>query len=104
MLLLPVESQASYLHGVQHWGGCLPCYRQGPLPFKTTFAKEGLDFPGHLIIVPLTHAPTIATAAIADSAAPTYKEMSRFREALQAMVSSKTKRKLGERHLGDQPV
>lgn len=75
---------------------------KGPLPTPITFRDKGLDFPGHLIMVPLTHAPTISAASMAEEgvdgaevAARTFKEMTRFREALQAMTSSRTKRKLG---------
>ncbi|EPE06358.1 cwfj domain-containing protein [Ophiostoma piceae UAMH 11346] len=77
---------------------------KGPLPESTTFAEQGLkdpktdtSFPGHLIIVPLSHAPTIAAAGVEDPAVATktYAEMTRFREALQGMVSGVTQRKLG---------
>lgn len=69
---------------------------KGPLPSKTTFTAQGLSFPGHLIIVPLTHAPKITTDAMGEpDAAKTFKEMDRYREALQAMVSAQSQRKLG---------
>ena len=68
---------------------------KGPLTLATTFETQGLKFPGHVIIVPFTHAPSISVAAMAESAASTFKEMSRFRESLQGMVSAKTKRRLG---------
>ena len=68
---------------------------KGPLPLPTSFEAQGLGVPGHMIIVPFTHAASISTAAMADSAASTFKEMTRFRESLQGMVSTKTKRKLG---------
>ena len=77
---------------------------KGPLPEPTTFAEQGLQdpktgtsFPGHLLIVPLSHAPTIPAAGIEDPAvaAKTYAEMTRFREALQGMVSGVTQRRLG---------
>jgi hypothetical protein len=68
---------------------------KGPLPTPVTFKEDGLDFPGHVIIVPLNHAPSISTAAMQESAVTTFSEMKRFREALQAMISTRTKRKLG---------
>jgi hypothetical protein len=69
---------------------------KGPLPAADTFAKHGLDFPGHFIITPLTHAASLSGAAMAaDEAKKTFKEMARFRDALQGMVSGASKRKLG---------
>ncbi len=68
---------------------------KGPLPVPSTFINEGLDFPGHMIIIPLTHGPTMTDAAMEGEAAKTYKEMTQFRESLQAMVSSQSRCKLG---------
>ncbi|PKS06483.1 hypothetical protein jhhlp_007231 [Lomentospora prolificans] len=72
---------------------------KGPLPASDTFAKEGLNFPGHFIIIPLSHAPTLNS--MGDSSDPestavkTYKEMTRFRESLQAMLAQASNYKLG---------
>ncbi|KAK3694358.1 CwfJ C-terminus 2-domain-containing protein-like protein [Podospora appendiculata] len=69
---------------------------KGPLPSADTFKRFGLDFPGHIIITPLTHAPSLSIAAMGESESKkTYAEMKRFRESLQGMVSSKSKGKLG---------
>ncbi|PTD12370.1 CWF19-like protein mug161 [Fusarium culmorum] len=72
---------------------------KGPLPTSATFTEQGLDFPGHLIIIPLPHNPTIPSIGpVADpngEAAKTYKEMTRFREAIQAMIAAKSSHKLG---------
>lgn len=72
---------------------------KGPLPTSKIFADQGLPFPGHLLIIPLPHAPTIASIGnVADptsEAVKTYNEMVRFRESIQAMVSSKSSHKLG---------
>ncbi len=69
---------------------------KGPLPAANTFAKQGLDFPGHFIITPLTHAPSLSAAAMSeDEAKKTFREMARFRDSLQGMVASASKRKLG---------
>ena len=73
---------------------------KGPLPTSKTFQDQGLSFPGHLIIIPLPHAPTIASmgGTLEDptsEAHKTYTEMNRFRESIQAMVSSKSSHKLG---------
>ena len=98
---------------------------KGPLPLPTTFAEQGLvapaatdgdgeaksksgtSFPGHMIIVPLSHAPTISAGAMHPAsdtgaeangqvvATKTFREMTRFRESLQAMVASRTQQRLG---------
>ncbi|TDZ49825.1 CWF19-like protein [Colletotrichum trifolii] len=72
---------------------------KGPLATAETFKEQGLNFPGHIIITPLAHTPTIhqsgAESYGPDDAVRTYKEMARFRESLQAMVSTKSNRKLG---------
>ncbi|CAH0049551.1 unnamed protein product [Clonostachys solani] len=72
---------------------------KGPLPTSKTFADQGLNFPGHLLIIPLPHAPTIPSIGdVKDpsgDAVKTYNEMTRFRESIQAMVSSKSDHKLG---------
>ncbi|KAI0482393.1 CwfJ C-terminus 2-domain-containing protein-like protein [Xylariaceae sp. FL0804] len=66
---------------------------RGPLPSSDHFDSLGLSFPGHQLIVPIDHEPTIRSMGI--EAADTYKEMTRYREALQAMVASKSAYKLG---------
>ncbi|KAK2600265.1 hypothetical protein QQS21_004984 [Conoideocrella luteorostrata] len=72
---------------------------KGPLPTSTTFADQGLNFPGHFIIIPLPHAPTISsmgsTTDPTSDAVRAYNEMNRFRESLQAMISQKSSHKLG---------
>ena len=66
---------------------------KGPLPTPDTFASSGLTFPCHQLIVPLPHEPTFRL--MADAGEGTFREMERFREALQAMVATKSKHKLG---------
>ncbi|UKZ55133.1 hypothetical protein TrVGV298_008950 [Trichoderma virens] len=72
---------------------------KGPLPTSSTFADQGLDFPGHFIIIPLPHSPTISSmGSVADptsEAVKAYKEMTRFKESIQAMIASKSSHKLG---------
>ncbi|KAK3990361.1 CwfJ C-terminus 2-domain-containing protein-like protein [Cladorrhinum sp. PSN332] len=69
---------------------------KGPLPASDTFKKEGLNFPGHFIITPVEHIATLsATDLTQEKAQKTYQEMKRFRESLQGMVASLSKRKLG---------
>lgn len=75
---------------------CYVATAKGPLPSSTTFKEQGIEFPAHMVIVPLTHAPTVTTAAMGEAeASNTFKEMSRFREALQAMISSQAAQSLG---------
>lgn len=66
---------------------------KGPLPSSSTYSETGLSFPCHEIIIPLAHEPTLR--AIPGEGLQTYHEMSRFREALQAMVSKESGHKLG---------
>lgn len=82
---------------------------KGPLPAADTFKKQGLEFPGHFIITPLTHAASLSSAAMGGSddngdtaidgnggeAKKTFAEMKRFRDALQGMVAGASGRKLG---------
>jgi hypothetical protein len=67
---------------------------RGPLPDTDTFSASGISFPGHQIIIPLAHEPTIG-ALPSGEGLPTYTEMSRFREALQAMIGKQSNHKLG---------
>jgi len=66
---------------------------KGPLPAPDTFAAQGINFPAHQLIIPLSHEPTIR--AMAADAEKTFAEMTRFKEALQAMVSTQSKHSLG---------
>ncbi|OAX84696.1 hypothetical protein ACJ72_00938 [Emergomyces africanus] len=70
------------------------CYlttAKGPLPTSTTF--RSLGFPGHMLIIPLTHAPTFD--AITESREDTIKEMQRYRSALHSMLDEKSNGELG---------
>ncbi|KAH6854149.1 CwfJ C-terminus 1-domain-containing protein-like protein [Chaetomium sp. MPI-CAGE-AT-0009] len=69
---------------------------KGPLPAADTFKAQGLEFPGHFIITPLTHAASLSAAAMSEEdAGKTFAEMARFRNSLQGMVAGASKRKLG---------
>ncbi|KAL2183874.1 hypothetical protein L209DRAFT_468980 [Thermothelomyces heterothallicus CBS 203.75] len=70
---------------------------KGPLPAADTFREQGIGFPGHFIITPLTHAPSLSAAAMSDEqeARRTFAEMARFRDALQNMVADASRRQLG---------
>lgn len=69
---------------------------KGPLPAADTWKKHGIDFPCHLILTPQAHTPSLSKAALPEPDADrTFKEMTRLRDSLQGMVSSKSGRKLG---------
>lgn len=69
---------------------------KGPLTTSSVFADHGVACPAHMIIVPQEHVASVSRAAMGQEAADrTFKEMSRFREALQATVSKKSRHKLG---------
>ncbi|CAN8099170.1 unnamed protein product [Discula destructiva] len=69
---------------------------KGPLTLSTTFAQYGLDYPAHLIITPQAHVTSIAQNIMGQEAAEkTFKEMARFRDAMQATVSQLSGQKLG---------
>lgn len=72
------------------------CYlttAKGPLPTSTTFPSLG--FPGHMLIIPLTHAPTFAAIDDPESISSTYGEMQRYRSALHSMLREKSNGQLG---------
>ncbi|GAB1215181.1 hypothetical protein ATERTT37_004367 [Aspergillus terreus] len=66
---------------------------KGPLPTSKTF--PALGFPGHMLIIPFTHAPTLGSIADAESRASTYGEMQRYRAALQSMLQQRAQGALG---------
>ncbi|KAI9824862.1 MAG: hypothetical protein M1832_001467 [Thelocarpon impressellum] len=59
---------------------------RGPLSTSTTFPV--LNFPAHILIIPLTHAPTLASIPEAATRTSTAAEMTRYQVALQSMLSS----------------
>lgn len=72
------------------------CYlttAKGPLPSATTFPSLG--FPGHILIIPFTHTPTLNTITDQEARRSTYKEMQRYRESLHNMFQNRTKGQLG---------
>ncbi|KAF2196579.1 hypothetical protein GQ43DRAFT_404803 [Delitschia confertaspora ATCC 74209] len=58
---------------------------KGPLPTSTTFPKLG--FPGHLLIIPMAHQPTLANME-EEERQNTYAEMQRYRCSLNNMLKS----------------
>lgn len=61
---------------------------KGPLSTPSTFPSLG--FPGHILIIPLEHSPTLASIQDAESKTATIAEMHRYRGALQALVASRS--------------
>jgi len=69
---------------------------KGPLTTSTTYAKLGVSFPAHALIIPLTHSPTLALITEEDNAREkSFAEMTRFKKALQEMVAEQSNNKLG---------
>jgi CWF19-like protein 1 len=67
------------------------CYlttAKGPLTTESTFPD--LEFPAHILIIPLTHSPTLALIPDEESRTATLKEMALFRIALNNMLKSKS--------------
>ncbi|PYH90354.1 CwfJ domain protein [Aspergillus ellipticus CBS 707.79] len=67
---------------------------KGPLPTSKTFAPS-LPFPGHMLIIPFTHTPTLNTIADPTSRQSTFTEMTRYRTALHTMLQSRSNGALG---------
>lgn len=61
---------------------------KGPLSTSKTF--KALGFPGHILIIPLEHSPTLASIQDSQSKADTNAEMHRYRGALQEMLKQKS--------------
>jgi hypothetical protein len=68
---------------------------KGPLTTSSTNAGSGIGFPAHVLIIPLTHSPTLAFIPDEESRTRTYDEMKRYKAALQSMVASHSSNKLG---------
>lgn len=71
---------------------------KGPLSTASTF--PALDFPGHMLIIPLDHSPSASAIAEADSRQATVHEMRRYRRALQRMLSERSKDRPEDERLG----
>ncbi|KAI5209863.1 hypothetical protein E4T39_00598 [Aureobasidium subglaciale] len=61
---------------------------KGPLPTPKTFPSLG--FPGHMLIIPLEHSPTLASIQDQESRKTTIAEMHRYRLALQSMLAKRS--------------
>ncbi|QIW99814.1 hypothetical protein AMS68_005332 [Peltaster fructicola] len=71
---------------------------KGPLPKANTFPSLG--FPGHMLIIPLIHAPTVSAIPGEDASAATLIEMTRYQDALQKMIAAQSKDGSGRSQLG----
>ena len=66
---------------------------KGPLSTATTYPN--VSYPAHILIIPLSHSPTIASIAPPETRHSTYQEMNRYREALQNMLRAQSSGTLG---------
>ncbi|KAK7908430.1 hypothetical protein PG985_015733 [Apiospora marii] len=66
---------------------------KGPLPPADHFSDRGLNFPGHQIIIPLAHEPNMRAIHAKNPGA--FAEMTRLRDALQAMIATQSNYSLG---------
>ena len=66
---------------------------KGPLSTSSTYPS--LDFPAHILIIPLSHSPTLSSITPAETKISTYKEMTRYRHALHSLLDSSSKGALG---------
>ncbi|KAK3113832.1 hypothetical protein LTR53_008470 [Teratosphaeriaceae sp. CCFEE 6253] len=71
---------------------------KGPLTLHDTYPELG--FPGHVLIIPYEHTPTMSAIRDMGSRQTTVKEMQRYRGALQDMLVAKTKGEDGLAKLG----
>ena len=66
---------------------------KGPLTLASTY--PGLQMPCHILLIPLTHVPTLAAASDSAVQQSTFSELQLYRGALNAMLSRKAANKLG---------
>ena len=66
---------------------------KGPLSDASTFPKLG--FPAHVLIIPLSHSPTLASISDTEVRSATYDEMCRYRRALHSLLLEKSKDSFG---------
>lgn len=64
---------------------------KGPLPLPTTFPDLGPSFPGHILIIPVSHIPTISSIEDATARSNVEVEMQKYRTALHTMLVSLSK-------------
>jgi hypothetical protein len=62
---------------------------KGPLTTRDTFPELG--FPGHMLLIPLQHSPTLAAIPDKETQQKAVTELQRYRTALHTMLASKSK-------------
>ncbi|KAJ5988000.1 CwfJ domain protein [Penicillium waksmanii] len=67
--------------------------QRDPSPPNDLFTDLG--FPGHMLIIPFSHTPTLNSISDPESRAGTYAEMQHYRAALHQMLSDRSSGKLG---------
>ncbi|KAK4555997.1 hypothetical protein LTR86_006693 [Recurvomyces mirabilis] len=71
---------------------------KGPLTTKQTYSE--IDFPGHMLLIPLEHAPTMGAIADKETQQATVTEMQRYRSSLQNLLAERSKGEDGRAKLG----
>ena len=66
---------------------------KGPLTIAGMF--PALNFPAHILIIPLSHSPNFRSVEHAETKVSTHKEMQRYRHALHSLVASASKGSIG---------
>jgi hypothetical protein len=66
---------------------------KGPLPPNNYFPDLG--FPGHMLIIPFSHSPTLTSISDPETRTNTYTEMQRYRSSLHQMITDRSSGKLG---------
>lgn len=71
---------------------------KGPLPTRNTYPDLGI--PGHMLIIPLVHAPTLSAIPDVDAAEKTKTEMLKYQDSIREMLISTSKDDHGNSKLG----
>ncbi|KXL42070.1 MAG: hypothetical protein FE78DRAFT_34776 [Acidomyces sp. 'richmondensis'] len=71
---------------------------KGPLTTRKQFTCLG--FPGHVLLIPFQHTPTISAIADPEARQATFAELNRYRNALQTMLVERSKSAEGRAQLG----
>ena len=66
---------------------------KGPLSTPTTYPTLG--FPAHMLIIPLSHFPTLSSITPPETKISTYRELQRYRSALHSLLISTSRGALG---------
>jgi hypothetical protein len=64
---------------------------KGPLPTLATFPDLGPAFPGHILIIPVSHSATIASIDDPAERTSVEAEMQKYRASLHAMLAARSK-------------